>query len=76
MVGAILSVPDVVLFDRESDVDHNRCVMTFFGPPGAVAESALRSVEKAVSLIDLIKHQGAISASDQPTSCHLFPSKA
>ena len=29
------------------------------GPPAAVAEAALRSVEKAVELIDLTKHQGA-----------------
>ena len=55
----ILSVPEVVLLDRESDADHNRCVMTFVGPPAAVADAAFRSVEKAVSLIDLTKHQGA-----------------
>jgi glutamate formiminotransferase / formiminotetrahydrofolate cyclodeaminase len=59
IVGAILSVPGVVLLDRESDADHNRCVITFVGPPSAVADAAFRSVEKAVSLIDLTKHQGA-----------------
>ena len=59
IVAAILSVPDVVLLDRESDADHNRCVITFVGPPAAVADAAFRSVEKAVSLIDLTKHQGA-----------------
>src|SRR5271170_4037982 len=59
IVGAILSVPEVVLLDRESDTDHNRCVITFVGPPDAVATAAFRSVEKAVSLIDLTKHQGA-----------------
>ncbi len=59
IVGAILSVPDVVLLDRESDTDHNRCVLTFVGPPDAVAEAAFRSVERAVSLIDLTKHRGA-----------------
>jgi glutamate formiminotransferase / formiminotetrahydrofolate cyclodeaminase len=59
IVAAILSVPEVVLLDRESDADHNRCVITFVGPPAAVAEAALRSVEKAVSLIDLTTHQGA-----------------
>ncbi len=55
----ITSVPGVVLLDRESDVDHNRCVLTFVGPPAAVAEAAFRSVEKAVALIDLTQHQGA-----------------
>jgi glutamate formiminotransferase len=59
IAGAILSVPEVVLLDRESDADHNRCVITFVGPPAAVADAAFRSVEKAVSLIDLTKHQGA-----------------
>lgn len=59
IVAAILSVPEVVLLDRESDPDHNRCVITFVGPPDSVADAAFRSVEKAVALIDLTKHQGA-----------------
>jgi glutamate formiminotransferase/formiminotetrahydrofolate cyclodeaminase len=59
IVASILAVPEVVLLDRESDADHNRCVLTFVGPPAAVAEAAFRSVEKAVSLIDLSIHQGA-----------------
>jgi len=59
IVQAILSVPDVVLLDREADADHNRSVITFVGPPGAVADAALRGVGKAVELIDLTKHQGA-----------------
>jgi glutamate formiminotransferase len=56
---SILSVPEVVLLDRESDADHNRSVLTFVGPPGAVARAAFRCVEKAVELIDLTRHQGA-----------------
>ena len=32
IVQAILTVPEVVLLDRESDADHNRCVLTFVGP--------------------------------------------
>jgi glutamate formiminotransferase len=59
IVEAILTVSEVVLLDRESDADHNRCVLTFVGPPAAVADAALRGVEKAVSLIDLTQHQGA-----------------
>ena len=59
IVESILAVPEVVLLDRESDADHNRSVLTFVGPPAAVAEAALRSVEKAVALIDLTRHQGA-----------------
>ena len=59
IVQAILAVPEVVLLDRESDADHNRCVLTFAGPPAAVADAAFRGVEKAVALIDLTTHQGA-----------------
>lgn len=59
IVQSILAVPDVVLLDREQDADHNRCVLTFVGPPAAVAEAAIRAVEKAVAVIDLTKHQGA-----------------
>jgi glutamate formiminotransferase len=58
IVQAIVSVPEVVLLDRESDADHNRSVLTFAGPPAAVAEAAFRAVEKAASLIDLTRHQG------------------
>jgi len=59
IVGTILAVPEVALLDRESDSDHNRSVLTFVGPPSAVADAAFRAVEKAVELIDLTKHQGA-----------------
>ena len=59
IVESIVSVPEVVLLDRESDADHNRSVLTFVGPPVAVAEAAFRAVEKAASLIDLTRHQGA-----------------
>ncbi len=59
IVQAVVSVPEVALLDRESDADHNRSVLTFVGPPEAVADAALRSVEKAVELIDLRQHQGA-----------------
>jgi glutamate formiminotransferase len=59
IVQTIVSVPEVVLLDRESDADHNRSVLTFVGPPAAVAEAAFRAVEKAASLIDLTRQQGA-----------------
>ena len=59
IVAAIAAVPEVTLLDREADADHNRSVLTFVGPPAAVAEAALRGVEKAVELIDLTQHHGA-----------------
>jgi glutamate formiminotransferase len=59
IIQAILTVPEVVMLDRESDADHNRSVLTFVGPSSAVADAAFRAIEKAVALIDLTKHQGA-----------------
>ncbi len=59
IVAAITAVPEVTLLDREADADHNRSVLTFVGPPAAVAEAAFRGVEKAVELIDLTQHHGA-----------------
>jgi glutamate formiminotransferase / formiminotetrahydrofolate cyclodeaminase len=59
LVAAMQSVEGVYVLDRESDVDHNRCVITLAGEPEPVAEAALRGVGKALELIDLTKHSGA-----------------
>jgi glutamate formiminotransferase len=59
IAASVEAVGDVVLLDRESDADHNRSVLTFVGPPAAVAEAAFRSVETAAALIDLTEHRGA-----------------
>jgi glutamate formiminotransferase len=58
IADAIGSSPGVVLLDQELDPDHNRSVITFAGPPEAVAEGAVRGVGEAVALIDLNCHQG------------------
>ena len=55
---AIQSVPSIHLLDQHSDMDHNRTVLTFVGPPGEVGEAAFRAIAKAAELIDLDKHQG------------------
>jgi len=59
IVAAMREVPGVFLLDRESDVDHNRSVITLVGEPEPVAEAALRGVGKAAELIDLTCHTGA-----------------
>ena len=41
LVETIHSVPGAVVLDRQSDADHNRSVLTFIGPPEAVAEAYL-----------------------------------
>lgn len=59
LVAVMQSVEGVYVLDRESDADHNRCVITLAGEPEPVAEAALRGVGKALELIDLTKHSGA-----------------
>src|ERR1044071_5706445 len=58
IVAAIQSVDDVKLLDRSSDLDHNRTVLTFAGPPFAVEEAAFRAIQTAAELIDLNNHTG------------------
>ncbi|HUE99051.1 MAG TPA: glutamate formimidoyltransferase [Anaerolineales bacterium] len=58
IVAAIQSVEDVKLLDRSSDLDHNRTVLTFAGPPFGVEEAAFRAIKTASELIDLNNHTG------------------
>ena len=58
IIAAIGSSAGVLLLDRHVDPDHNRSVITFAGPPDAAVEGAVRGVERAVSLIDLRRHDG------------------
>ncbi len=59
IAAAVTSVDEVHLLDRSSDLDHNRTVLTFAGPPDAVEEAAFRAIRTAAELIDLNKHSGA-----------------
>ena len=75
IVAAITSVDDVHLLDRSSDLDHNRTVLTFAGPPLAVEEAAFRAIKTAAELIDLNKHTGEhprIGATDVCPVCAAF----
>jgi glutamate formiminotransferase/formiminotetrahydrofolate cyclodeaminase len=56
--AAIASVPQVRILDRHSDLDHNRSVITFVGPPPAAEEAAFRGIAKAAELIDMNQHTG------------------
>jgi glutamate formiminotransferase/formiminotetrahydrofolate cyclodeaminase len=58
IVEAITSVGEAHLLDRSSDLDHNRTVLTFAGPPQAVEEAAFRAIRTASELIDLNQHTG------------------
>ena len=55
---AIESVPGVMLLRWEMDEDHNRSVITFAGPPEAVAGAAFCGIAEAVKRIDLRRHSG------------------
>lgn len=55
---AIASSPGALVLRAERDSDHNRSVITFAGPPDAVAEAALRGIAVAVERIDLRRHRG------------------
>lgn len=59
IAAAINSVEGARLLDRSSDLDHNRTVLTFAGPPEAVEEAAFRAIKTAAELIDLNRHTGA-----------------
>jgi glutamate formiminotransferase/formiminotetrahydrofolate cyclodeaminase len=58
IIGSITTVVGVTLLDRHSDMDHNRTVLTFVGPPDAVEEAAFRSIARAAELINLDHHTG------------------
>jgi glutamate formiminotransferase/formiminotetrahydrofolate cyclodeaminase len=55
---AVHSVPGAMILDRHSDMDHNRTVITFAGPPDPVEEAAFRSIARAAELINLDEHSG------------------
>lgn len=67
IVSVIKNVTEISLLNHSSDLDHNRTVVTFAGPPMAVEEAAFRAIQKAAELIDLEKHTGShprVGASD------------
>jgi glutamate formiminotransferase/formiminotetrahydrofolate cyclodeaminase len=59
IVAEMRAVPRVRVLDVHSDPDHNRTVITFVGPPGAVEETAFQAIQQAARLIDMRAHQGA-----------------
>ena len=53
LVETAKSVPGCVLFDAQTDGNHNRSVLTLLGSPEAVEEAAFRLTKKAAELIDM-----------------------
>ena len=52
------SIPGCAVLDVQSDGDHNRCVFTMVGSPGAMEEAAFRLAKQAAETIDMTKHTG------------------
>lgn len=58
ILKAITDVPGILLLDVESDIAHNRTVITFVGGPKAVVEAAFQAAKTAAQIIDLNRHKG------------------
>ena len=58
IVAAIASVDGAFLLGWESDVDHNRSVVTFAGEPASVSNAAFAGIQVAAALIDMDRHSG------------------
>lgn len=58
IADAVRSVDAVRLLDVDPGRATNRTVMTFVGPPEAVAEAAFRAIRTAAEVIDLRGHSG------------------
>jgi glutamate formiminotransferase / formiminotetrahydrofolate cyclodeaminase len=59
IVGAISEVPGIHLLGHESDMDHNRSVVTFVGDAVSIVEGAFAGIASAAASIDLDQHTGA-----------------
>lgn len=58
ITAAIAQSPGAELLDVQSDLAHNRSVVTMLGPPQAVVEAAFRAMAMASQLIDMDHHRG------------------
>ena len=58
VADAVRGVEGARLLDVSPNTDHNRTVLTFVGPPDAVAEAAFAATREAVALINMEEHKG------------------
>ncbi len=73
ITAQIESVPGVKLLDVDPGASTNRTVVTFIGPPEAVAEAAFRAIAKAAEVIDMRAHRGAHSRIGATDVCPFVP---
>ena len=58
IVAAMREVPGAQVLDVQSDVDHNRSVVTLVGEPQPIVEAAFRGIARAAESIDMNHHRG------------------
>ncbi|MCX6826302.1 MAG: glutamate formimidoyltransferase [candidate division Zixibacteria bacterium] len=73
IIGEIMSIPSVVLLDREMDADHNRAVVTFVCPPEDAVEACFRGIKKAAEIIDMRTHKGEHPRMGATDVCPFIP---
>ncbi len=55
---SIKKVKGILFLNSESDIDHNRTVITFAGEPEKVIKAAFNAIKTAAKIIDLNVHKG------------------
>jgi len=73
IVAAIGSVDGSKVVDVDMGADTNRTVVTFFGTPESVAESAFLAVKVSSELIDMTAHKGAHPRFGATDVCPFIP---
>lgn len=73
ITAEIEAVRGVTLLDVDPGEDTNRTVVTFVGPPEAVAEAAFRAGKRAAESIDMTKHQGSHARMGAMDVCPFVP---
>ena len=58
IVASMEGTTEVQILDVQTDVDHNRSVVSILGPPEAVQEAVFRGIASAAALIDMNHHRG------------------
>jgi glutamate formiminotransferase/formiminotetrahydrofolate cyclodeaminase len=73
IVATIESIDGSKVVDVDMGADTNRTVVTFFGTPESVAESAFLAVKKSAELIDMAAHKGAHPRFGATDVCPFIP---
>jgi len=73
ITDVIESVSNISLLDVDPGADTNRTVVTFVGPPEAVADAAFLAIKKASEILDMQTHKGAHARMGTTDVCPLVP---